>query len=118
LADPERTPDLRSARQEHKRVSLRGKKLQRDLFLKRPARVRAILHSDGIELSFAAQDRTVAQVPRYRIAVERGGHHQQAQVGTLSPPQAIEERQRNIAFHMAFVEFVEHDDRDTTQLGI
>ena len=62
-----------------------------------------------------AQDAGVVQVRRDGRRVQRRRHHHQLEVGTAGALQAAEQREREIAFQVALVEFIQHHGRHALQ---
>ena len=61
--------------------------------------------------SFAGNDRRVAQEICHRSTVQRGGHHEQAEIRAKEPLRFETKSQARIGLHAPFVEFIEEDDR-------
>ncbi len=62
-------------------------------------------------------DRAVAEEPRHRRRVERGRHHEHAQI-VAREPRLAHEREAEVRVDAAFVEFVEHYRRDVREQRI
>ena len=70
------------------------------------------------EAAFGAKDGAAAQIARDGRGVERGRHHDEAQIRPRGGLQAAEQGERQVAFQMALVELVEHHGVDAGELRI
>ena len=76
----------------------------------------ALLHGETAAL--AGDDRRVFQQGGHLVAVQRGGHDQQAQVWPEHGPALQAEGQSHVGLQGALVEFVEDDAAHTGQFGV
>ncbi len=70
------------------------------------------------EASFGAKHGAAAEIARDGRGVERGRHHDEAQIGPRSGLQATEQGEGEVAFQMALVELVEYDGVDAGELWV
>ena len=68
--------------------------------------------------SFAGNDRRLAQEVRDRSTVQRGGHHEQAEIRAKESLRFETKGQACIGLEAPFVEFIEKDDRVRTERRI
>ena len=76
----------------------------------------ALLHGELAAL--AGDDRSILQQGGHLVAVQRGGHDQQAQVGPEHGPALQTEGQPHVGMQGTLVEFVEDDAAHAGELGI
>jgi hypothetical protein len=70
------------------------------------------------EAAFAADDGAVVEMAGDGVAIEGGGHDQEFEVGPAGELEAAEEGEGEVAFEMAFVEFVEDDGGDVAEVMV
>ena len=67
------------------------------------------------EAAFTAHDGAVAEVAGEAVAIEGGGHGEEAEIGTRSSLQPEEQRKGSVSVEMAFVKLVEDDGGDAAE---
>jgi len=70
--------------------------------------VRCVLDLQWVLAALGADGARAAQVFGDGSGVERGRHHDQAKIGPARLLQAAQQRQRQVAFEMPLVKFIEH----------
>ena len=66
----------------------------------------------------AGDDGRIAEQRRHARAIDRGGHHEQPQVGAEQRLRLQRQREARVSVYGPFVKFVEADHADTVQRGI
>ena len=115
--------DLARPGQKHKHVPgvpASGEPLQRarDPFLDGRGRVRRVLDFKRVLAPFAANHARTAQIRGDRRGIERRRHHHDAEVGPRGALEADQKGEREVAFEVALVEFVQHDTAGALQLRV
>ena len=92
-----------------------------DLVFQRRGRMRRVLDLERVLTAFRpkhGQRLRGRKVLRDGRRVQRGGHDDDLEIRPARPLQAPQQGQREIAFEMAFVEFVEHHASHAREVGI
>jgi hypothetical protein len=81
-------------------------------------RARQVARLDGKGAALGGDHRRVAQQPRDGARIERGRHHQQAQVVAQVRLHVEREREPEVGHEAALVELVEDDEADVLERGV
>ena len=77
-----------------------------------------IAHFHGITLPLGNEDRTLIQIRRHRLRIQRGRHHHHRQIRPVCLLQMFHQRQRDIAEQVPLVELIEDHCPDVLQCAI
>ena len=80
--------------------------------------MRRVLDFQRILAAFGADHAGAAEIFGNGRGIQRGRHHDQAQIPPARSLQTAQQRQRQIALEVPLVEFVEHHAADALQIGI
>ena len=121
LARLHRSPDLRRPWQEHEHVAVeplieQAPHARRDERLKRPILGSRQVLDRHIEHPALGAEHGRAEEHRDRRGLERGRHHEHAQIGPLSLLQPAQEREPYIAVQVPLMKLVEHHPADAAEL--
>ena len=119
VARSHRTTNLHRSRQKHQSVagvSGLDQQLHRvpHLCFEWLRRVRQMLDRKVEQPSFGTHDRTTVKIFRHGIGIESRRHDHDSQIGSRAL-QSLQQCQREIAFEVALVKFIEHHRRHALQ---